>query len=82
MTKIARIVPVFRSSVKIDMHKSWFISVLLTLSKVLQRIVYSRLNDYFDKSNILVLSQYDFRKKSTACVAILDLIEKNQLNYW
>lgn len=32
--------------------------------------------DYFNKHNILTPSQYGFRKDSTICLAILDLIEK------
>ena len=52
------------------------ISLLPTLSKVFEKVVYNRLNGYLEKFNILVPSQFGFRKKSTTCMAILDLVEK------
>lgn len=76
MTKVARIIPVFKSGDKNNMHNYRPISILPTLSKVLEKIVYCRLSDYLDELNILVTSQYGFRKKRTTCMAILDLIEK------
>lgn len=39
-------------------------------------MVYSRLVDYLNKNNILVSSQYGFRKNSSTSMAILDLVEK------
>ena len=76
MTKIARIVPVFKSGDKNDLHNYRPISILPVLSKVLERVVYDRLSDFLDKLKILTPSQYGFRKKSTTSMAILDLLEK------
>ena len=49
--------------------------MLPSLSKVYERIVYRRLHNYLEKSNI-TRSQYGFKKKSTTYMAILDLTEK------
>lgn len=75
-TKIARIKPVFKSGDKNDMCNYRPISILPTISKVLERVVYNRLYGYLDKLNIIASSQYGFRKKRTTCRAVLDLIEK------
>ena len=73
---IARIKPVFKSGDKNYMSNYRPISILPTISKVLERVVYNRLNGYLDELNITASSQYGFRKRSTTCMAVLDLIEK------
>ncbi len=75
MIKIARVIPIFKSGDKNSITNYRPISVLPTISKIFERIVYTRLNKYLDKCNILSSSQYGFRKKSTTCMAILDFIE-------
>ena len=40
------------------------ISLLITLSKVLEKLVYKRTIDFLDKHNILYSSQYGFVKKT------------------
>lgn len=76
MTKIAKIIPIYKSGDKNDIQNYRPISVLPTLSKVLERVVYSRLAEYLEKYNVLEPSQYGFRKNSTTYMAILDLVEK------
>ncbi len=76
MTKIAKIIPIFKSGDKNNMNNYRPISILPTLSKVLERTVYGRLSDYLKKFNILIASQFGFREKSTTSMAILDLAEK------
>lgn len=76
MTKVARVVPVFKSGDKNAYNKYCPISVLPTLPKVFKRVVYNRLGDYLDKLNILAPLQHGFRKKSTTCMAVLELVER------
>ena len=75
-TKIAKIIPIFKSGNKNDKTNYRPISILPSLSKVLEKVVYNRLINYVTKNNILTPSQYGFRKKSTTCTAILDLLER------
>ena len=58
------------------MSKYQPISILPTFSKVMEKVVYSRLSGYLDKIDIRVPSQYGSRKKSTTTMVILDLIEQ------
>lgn len=76
MTKIAKIIPIFKAGDKNDIINYRPISILPTLSKILERVVYNRLINYLNTLNILNPSQYGFRKKHTTCMAILDLTEK------
>lgn len=76
MTKIARITPIYKSGDKNNMGNYRPISVLPSLSKVLERVVHIKLSHYLDKLHILVRSQYGFRKENSTFMAVLDLIEK------
>ncbi|WP_150149731.1 reverse transcriptase domain-containing protein [Candidatus Enterovibrio escicola] len=76
MAKIAQVTPVFKSGDKNDVSNYRPISILPTLSRVLERVVYNRLNSYLDKLNVIVPSQYGFRKKNTTYMALLDLTDK------
>lgn len=74
--KIAKIVPIFKNGDKDNYQNYRPISILPIFSKVLERVVYTRLSCFLDKHNVLTPSQYGFREKSSTCMAILDLIEK------
>lgn len=75
-TKVAKIIPVYKSGDKSDFQNYRPISILPTFSKVLERVVYARLVHYLNKHNILESSQYGFRKNCSTSMAILDLVEK------
>ncbi len=76
MSKIARIVPVFKAGDKNDLHNYRPISILPVFSEVLERVVYTRLSDFLEKFKILSPQQYGFRKESSTSMAILNLLEK------
>ena len=76
LAKIARVTPIFKTGDINSLSNYRPISILPTLSKVLEKVVYTRLINYLDKLNIIVSSQYGFRKNRTTCMAVLDLIEK------
>ena len=49
------------------------ISLLITMSKILEKIVYNRLCSFLEKNNILFESQYGFRKNRSCQNAITQL---------
>ena len=72
--KVAEIVP---------LHKGWDeslcnnyrpISLLITISKILEKIIYKRTYNFLEKKNILCQSQYGFRMKHSCTDAISELI--------
>jgi len=60
MTKIAKIIPIFKVGDRNEMSNYRPISILPTFSKALEKVVYNRLSGYLDKLNILVPSQFWF----------------------
>ena len=74
--KIARVVPLYKSGDRSSVANYRPISILSVFSKIFERVVYSQLCGYFERSGILFHEQYGFRaNKSTtqSCV--------NQLQY-
>ena len=59
--KIAEVVPLHKGNSKENVENYQPISLLVTISKVLEKIVYRRIYNFLDKSNQLFTSQYRFR---------------------
>ena len=51
------------------------ISILPIFSKLLEKVIYTRLLNYLDKLCILSANQYGFRKKHSTYMALIDLID-------
>jgi hypothetical protein len=73
LLKKSIVTPVFKSGDKIDINNYRPISVLSVISKIIERIINSRLITYLEKFNILSGSQFGFRKAKTTEDAILGL---------
>ena len=69
-------VPLFKSKCKLDCNNYRPISLLITLSKLLEKIIYNRAIAFLDKHDILFSSQYGFRKKHSCSDAIMELISE------
>lgn len=52
------------------------ISILPSLAKVLERIVYNRLTEYLKEHNLLYSHQYGFREKHSTAMALVQLIDR------
>ena len=73
LMKHAEVVPLFKSGLRNFMNNYRPISLLLTLSKLLEKIVYVRVYDFLDVDQIYS-SQYGFRSKHSCENAITELI--------
>ena len=67
--KIAEISPLFIYKDPSIINNYRPISLLITMSKILEKIVYNRLYPFLEKNKILFESQYGFRKID--CVKML-----------
>ena len=74
--KDADAVPLYKSKCKSDCNNYRPISLLITLSKLLEKIVYKRTKAFLDKHDILFSSQYGFRKKHSCSDAIMELVSE------
>ena len=72
--KTAKVVPLYKSKDK-DLTTNYRpISLLLTLSKILEKVVYSRVYNFLKETNQLFTSQYGFRKQHSCEHAVGELI--------
>ena len=81
--KKADTVPLFKSKTNTDCNNYRPISLLITLSKILEKVMYTRTIKFLDKHYLLFTSQYGFRKKHSCSDAIMELtseILKNNEN--
>ena len=74
--KDADTVPLFKSKCKLDCNNYRPISLLITLSKLLEKIIYKRTITFLEKHDILFSSQYGFRKKHSCSDAIMELVSE------
>ena len=74
MMKVAKIIPLYKSKEEDHVVNYRPVSLLMTMSKVLEKIIYSRLYNFLTKHNILYDSQYGFRSKHSCEDAILEMV--------
>ena len=75
MMKQADVTPLHKSKEKYMVNNYRPISLLLTISKVLEKIVYTRTYNFLCNSNQLYQSQYGFRTEHSCENAICELVE-------
>ncbi|CAF4908207.1 unnamed protein product [Pieris macdunnoughi] len=78
--KIAKVSPIYKSGPRDDPGNYRPISVLPVMSKILERVVYTRLLDHLNNINFLYEHQYGFRSKSNTLSATINLITKIKTN--
>jgi len=74
--KHAKIIPIFKTGEKTNISNYRPISILPCFSKLLERIMYNRLYEYFVKNNLLYQNQFGFRRGHSTEHALLCLSEK------
>ena len=72
--KRADVVPLFKSGSRTVLNNYRPISLLPTISKLLEKIVYARIYEFFTKHDIFFKSQYSFRKKHSCEHAVTELV--------
>lgn len=77
--KVAKITPIYKSGAKYDPSNYRPISVLPVLSKIFERVLYDRLDQYLTQLNYIYKKQYGFRPKSNTLSATIDLITNIKL---
>jgi len=72
--KLAEVVPIHKNKAKDDINNYRPISLLPTISKILEKIIHKRVYKFLQKNKILYSSQYGFRPKHSTNDAIAELI--------
>ena len=73
--KISKIIPLHKKSDVNLLSNYRPISLLPTLSKIFERVIYNQLYTYFDHNNLLNEQQYGFRSKHSTELAAIKLID-------
>ena len=74
--KVARVIPIYKGedAMKINNYKP--VSVLPLFSKIFERVMYDRINDFITKNNILYKYQFGFREGQGTNMALTVLMDK------
>ena len=74
--KIADVIPLYKSKSKEETNNYRPISLLITMSKVLEKVVYSRTYNFLEKTNQIFKSQYGFKSKHSCELAVSELLSE------
>ena len=74
--KVAKVTPIFKKGEKSSIWNYRPIFVLPWFSKILERMMYNRLYDYFTANSILLNKQFGFRAGHSTEHALLELIDQ------
>ena len=78
--KIAKVVPIFKCNDDTELNNYRPISVLPSLSKVFERVIFNQIHEYFNLHNLYYGNQYGFRKGHSTELAILEVIDRVTLS--
>ena len=73
LLKQAHVTPIFKTGDRHDFTNYRPISILASISKLLEKVVYTRISDFITKHNILTPHQFGFRPKRSTFMAINEL---------
>ena len=68
--KCAKVTALFKQGDKTDKDNNRPISILPTVSKVIERAVHSQLYGYLDSNNLLAVNQFGFRRARSTALAL------------
>ena len=74
--KIAKVVPVFKKGDNELLNNYRPISVLPSISKIFETVIYNQLYDYLQEHHVITNSQYGFRKKHSTEYTAIELVDR------
>ena len=74
--KIANVIPLFKCDDQEMFYNYRPVSLLCSLSKVFEKVMYSRLIKFLDAHSILFSHQFGFRKVHSTYMAIMTMVDK------
>ena len=74
--KIAKVIPLFKKDDPKLLKNYRPISLLPTISKVIEKIIFTQLSAYFNENKLIFDNQYGFRPKHSTEYAALELVDR------
>ena len=72
--KLADTIPLYKAKEKYLVDNFRPISLLITLSKILEKLIHKRVYTYFEENNLIYRSQYGFRTRHSCENAVNELV--------
>ena len=76
LLKLAKVIPIYKKDDPNKVTNYRPISLLPCISKILEKIIYKRLDSFLSLNKILIPAQFGFRKKFSTDFAITKLLDK------
>ena len=74
--KIAKVIPLFKKGDNLDVSNYRPISLLSSLSKILEKLIFQRTVKFLTENNVFTNSQFGFRQKHNTIHALLNFVDK------
>ena len=74
--KVAKVIPLYKKGDTTFLDNYRPISILPSISKIFERIIFNQSNDHFTSNNLYYDGQYGFREKHSTQLAALVLIDR------
>ena len=74
--KIVKVIPIHKGRSTDDMNNYCPKSLLSVFDKIMEKLMYKRLYNFMEESNILYDKQFGFRKNNSAVNALMEITEK------
>ena len=74
--KIANVIPLFKAEDPMKFNNYRPVSLLCILSKVFEKVMYSRLVHFLESFKILIENQFGFRKQHSSYMALMIIMDK------
>ena len=78
--KVPKVVPVYKKDSKLDFSNYQPISLLSNIEKILEKLMYNRVYNFFTKYNLIYPWQFDFRQQYSTFHALISLTEDIRKN--
>ena len=74
--KIAKVIPIHKKDDQTQLENYRPISILPAISKVIERVIFDQMHDYFHTNKLYFEGQYGFRKKHSTELAAVEMIAR------
>ena len=74
--KLGKVIPIYKKGDKYDPTNYRPINLLSTINKIIEKVLYKRLYDYFEKNNIIYKYQFGFRHSYSTTMALIEITDQ------
>ena len=74
--KVAKVIPIYKKGSKLTTSNYRPISLLSNINKIFEKIIFERVYGYIEKSEMIYINQYGFRKQHSTNHALINITEQ------